>query len=251
MKLPVLVLAGSRDGEHDPLAKLGGVSHKALLPIHGQSMLSRVLNALQAATELGSITVSIEAPDLIKSDFPALHILPSLPSPSESVYDGLKTLGTPCLITTADHALLRSEWISEFINNAPDCDLAAAIALKSTIERDVPHTKRTYIHLSDMTFSGCNLFLMKTDKASAVVALWKDLQKNRKHPLKMAKTLGWGTLLRALTRRLDSQSLYRRIEKLTGAKIRLVPLSDGRAAVDVDKPSDFYLVQNILSQRSL
>ena len=250
MSLPVLVLAGSRDGEHDVLAQLGKVSHKALLPVGGQPMLGRVLRVLESMPALGPITISIEAPDRIRDISGQAHVLQSAPSPSESVAEALAKVGTPCLVTTADHALLRPEWISEFLGKTAGCDLAVGVALRETVERDVPTTKRTYIRLADMSFSGCNLFWMGTPQAAEVVELWKRLQKDRKRPLKMARTLGFGTLLRALTGRLDSTALCRRIEVLTGAKIRLVPLSDGQAAVDVDKPSDLTLAEQLLAQRS-
>ncbi|GBR10102.1 nucleotidyltransferase family protein [Gluconobacter frateurii] len=250
MTLPVLVLAGSRDGEQDVLAQLGKVSHKALLPVRGEPMLGRVLRTLAVTPGLGPVTISIEAPDRIRDIAGTAEILKAASSPSESVAEALTHIGTPCLVTTADHALLRPEWITEFLGKTRDCDLAVGVALKATVERDVPNTKRTYIRLSDMSFSGCNLFWMGTPRAEAVVELWKRLQKDRKRPLKMARTLGFGTLLRALLGRLDSNALCQRIETLTGARVRLIPLSDGQAAVDVDKPADLTLAEELLAQRS-
>ncbi|GBR69369.1 nucleotidyltransferase family protein [Gluconobacter kanchanaburiensis] len=248
MSLPVLVLAGSRDGENDVLAKLGQVSHKALLPVAGKPMLARVLDTVARTPGLGPVTISIENPACIRDLSGDATILRSTPTPSESVAKAIARIGTPCLVTTADHALLRPEWIQEFLARAQGCDLAAGVALRSTVERDVPGTKRTYIRLSDMSFSGCNLFLVNTPDGRNVIALWKRLQQNRKRPLRMALTLGLGTLLRAATHTLDSSALYRRIRTLTGANVRLVTLSDGRAAVDVDKPSDLTLAEKILAQ---
>lgn len=66
MTLPTLVLAGSRDGAQDPLARLGGVAHKALLPVVGTPMILRVLNTLRATPGLGPMAVSIENPDAIR-----------------------------------------------------------------------------------------------------------------------------------------------------------------------------------------
>nr|WP_294915322.1 NTP transferase domain-containing protein [uncultured Neokomagataea sp.] len=255
--LPVLVLAGSREGAHDPLARLGKVSHKALLPVGGQPMLCRVLDALISTQILGPITVSIEQPDLITpllehytdhTDTITTH--QARTSLNESVADALKTIGTPCLVTTADHALLQPDWIVEFLTQTQNADVAVGIALRHTIERDVPGTKRTYIRLSDITFSGCNLFWLGSPKAHNVITLWKRLQQDRKKPLRMARTLGLGILLRALFRRLDTATLCKRIEALTGARIRFIPLSDGRAAVDVDKPEDLTLVEKILATHS-
>ncbi len=220
-------------------------------------MLCRVLDALISTQILGPITVSIEQPDLITpllehytdhTDTITTH--QARTSLNESVADALKTIGTPCLVTTADHALLQPDWIVEFLTQTQNADVAVGIALRHTIERDVPGTKRTYIRLSDITFSGCNLFWLGSPKAHNVITLWKRLQQDRKKPLRMARTLGLGILLRALFRRLDTATLCKRIEALTGARIRFIPLSDGRAAVDVDKPEDLTLVEKILATHS-
>ncbi|WP_029605829.1 nucleotidyltransferase family protein [Kozakia baliensis] len=248
MTLPTLVLAGSRDGAQDPLAHLGGVAHKALLPIVGTPMILRVLNTLRATPGLGPMAVSIENPDAIRPLIGDAMILPTAKGPSGSVAIALERLGAPLLVTTADHPLLRTEWIAQFLMEAEGkWDLAVAVANRTVIERDVPGTKRTYIRLRDLQFSGCNLFWLGTIKARRVVELWQKLERDRKKPWRMAATLGWGILLRAVTGRLTRDALYRRIEKLTGAKVLLIELSDGRAAVDVDKPSDLALVEKILT----
>lgn len=250
MSISVLILAGSRDGERDPLARLGNVSHKALLPIHNIPMIERVLHTLEQVPEIGKIWVSIERPELLDHLKTRVTLLEAAPSPSESVYQALEVIGTPCLVTTADHALLRPEWVREFIQKSQDADvdLTAGIALKATIQRDVPQTQRTYVRLSDMHFSGCNLFWMANPNSKTVVTLWRRLQQHRKQPLRMALILGLSTVLRTFTRTLSSRRLEQRIRTLTGARIRLVPLSDGRTAVDVDKPADVTLAEEILSQ---
>lgn len=246
---PVLILAGSRDGAQDPLARLGRVAHKALLPLAGKPMIEHVLATLARTPGLGTRYVSIETPDalaLLAQDF---SCLPTASGPSGSVALALERLGTPLLVTTADHPLLNSDWIVDFMARANEagCDLAVGVALRGTIERDVPPTRRTYIPLRDMEFSGCNLFLLRTDKARAVITLWQTLERDRKHPLRMARTLGIGILLRALCKRLTSKALIDRIEALTGAKVALLTIEDGRAAVDVDKPQDLALVEMLLA----
>ncbi|NVN43648.1 NTP transferase domain-containing protein [Asaia siamensis] len=250
MSLPVLVLAGSRDGAQDPLARHGNVAHKALLPVAGRPMIDRVLETLSATPSLGPVYVSIETSEALDALDRAFTCVPTAKGPSGSVALALDRIGAPLLITTADHPLLQPVWITEFLRDADlsGCDLAVGVALRPVIERDVKGTKRTYIPLSDMSFSGCNLFLLRTDRARAVIELWQKLERDRKHPLRMARTLGFGILLRALFRRLDSATLTSRIHALTGARVSLVPMAHGRAAVDVDKPEDLALVEKLLAE---
>lgn len=247
-KLPVLILAGSREGERDPLARLGGVTHKALLPVQGIAMIERVVNALEQVPDLGPIWVSIENPDCLDFLSDRVRFLPAASSPSASVAEALAVIKTPCLVTTADHALLKPAWIQEFLfkSQKTGADLTAGVALKTTVERDVPETKRTYIRLADKEFSGCNLFWIGTSTGLNVVKLWEHLQQHRKHPLRIAWKLGIGTLLKAAFHLLDSKGLLKRIYVLTDAKVVLIELSEGQAAVDVDKPADYYLVKSLL-----
>ncbi|GAB6854814.1 nucleotidyltransferase family protein [Asaia astilbis] len=250
MNLPALVLAGSRDGAQDPLAVLGGVAHKALLPVAGRPMIDRVLETLAQTSGIGPVYISIETPEALDTLDRSFSCLPTAKGPSGSVALALEAVGTPLLITTADHPLLQSDWIIDFVRDAEaaGCDLAVGIASRSVIERDVPGTKRTYIPLADLAFSGCNLFLLRSPRAKAIVTLWQNLERDRKHPLRMARTLGFGILLRALFKRLSSEALTARIHKLTGATVKLVEIENGRAAVDVDKPADLTLVETLLAQ---
>lgn len=251
MSLAALVLAGTRRKETGSGDWLGGVSHKALLPLHGKTMIAHVLSAIEATSDVGPLFVSIEKADLLSDLKHETCFLPTENGPSASIARAVHQTGTPLLVTTADHPLLESRWI-DFIRAQADataCDLAIGVATRQTVERDVPNTKRTFVRLKDIEFSGCNLFLLRTQKALAVVELWQRLEQNRKRPFHLAKALGYAILWRAVTGRLTSGVLRDRVRKLTGANVRFVCLDDGRAAVDVDNARDFQLVQSLMHSR--
>lgn len=250
MGLNVLILAGSRPGRPDPMAQAAGISHKAILPVCGTPMISRVVTALQAVEGIGRIAICIERPDVLAGIVPDnVTFIPPAAGPSASVMRALDTLGTPLLVTTADHALLEPGWVRAFVQCAQDswCDVAAGIAMEPDILRDVPGTKRTMIRLADGAFSGCNMFLFRTPAACGVIRLWQKLEAERKHPFRMARILGPGILLRFILRRLTRADVCRRIGHLSHALVAMIPLPDGRAAVDVDKPADLELVTRLLS----
>lgn len=250
MGINVLILAGSRAGRVDPMAQAAGISHKALLPVCGTPMISRVIAALQSVEGIGQIAICIERPDVLEGIVPAgVTFIPPAAGPSASVMKALDTLGTPLLVTTADHALLEPGWVRSFVQAAQKSgsDVAAAVAMEESIMRDVPGTKRTMIRLADGAFSGCNMFLFRTPAAAGVIRLWQKLEAERKHPFRMARILGPGVLLRFVFRRLTRADVCRRIGQLAHARVALIPLADGRAAVDVDKPADLELVTHLLS----
>ena len=114
----------------------------------------------------------------------------------------------------------------------------------------MPKQNGTSGSISYMSYSAGSLVLKGPPLGEAVVEFWNRLLKDRNSLYKRTRTFGLVTLLRALLGRLDSKALCQRIETLTGARVRLVPLSDGQAAVDVDKPADLILAEELLAQRS-
>ncbi|MDB5985896.1 MAG: hypothetical protein JWR16_949 [Nevskia sp.] len=258
--LTALILAGSR-GPADPLAVYAGVSHKALIEVGGRPMLERVVAALAAVPDIARIAISIEQPELIDS-LPGLRaaaralpieVLTSAASPSRSVGAALEHLGTPLLVTTADHALLESEWVRYFLDQVPpEADAAVALANKAVIIAAVPDTARTYLRFADDAYSGCNLFLLATPAAAGAVRFWREIEAERKHPLRMMRRLGLLFALRYVAGRLPLAAAIARLGVLANARAAVVKMPFGRAAVDVDKPADLELVRRLLieDQRS-
>lgn len=247
-QVPVVVLAGSRLGEEDPVAQLGKVPHKALFPVRGKPMIERVVDTLSKTPRVGQIWVCIEDPDKVEHLAGRVRFVPVSPTLQETVAETLKVIGTPCLVTTADHALLQPKWVDEFLDKAEksDADILAAVALKERVEADSPVTKRTYLPFSDKRFSGCNLFYFSTPKALKLVELWGSVQKFRKNPLKMAKALGGKILVKAIAGRVTTVMALARIQEITGAKLEFAEMSDGRMAIDIDKVSDVDTVNEVL-----
>ena len=254
--LTALVLAGTRPGG-DPLADHAGVSHKALIEIGGRSMIERVVAALAASPAVGRIAIAIDRPELLDG-LPGLDAavcgkpvstVPTGDGPSATVALALVREGTPMLVTTADNALLQARWIGEFLDAYPaDADVAAALAPRAAVEAAAPGGQRTWLRFKDGDFSGCNLFLLARPAASAVVALWQELEGARKEPLRMMQKLGFGIAMRYQMGQLPSSDAAARLGELSGgARLALVQMTDGRAAIDVDKPADLTLVRQLAS----
>jgi GTP:adenosylcobinamide-phosphate guanylyltransferase len=251
--LTALVLAGTRPGG-DPLALQNGVSHKALLDINGSSMLARVVAALRAVPQVARIVIATDRADLLEYLPPGekpVSLMQAGAGPSASVALALQSLGAPLLVTTADHALLQPQWVQEFLAaDAGDADALLALARREAVMRAAPGTLRTWLNFADGDYSGCNLFLLRTAATLNIVALWQELEAARKRPLTLLKRLGLVYVLRYRFGWLRLDAALRRLGQLCGARIRPVILSDGRAAIDVDKPEDLRLVRQLLSRAS-
>jgi GTP:adenosylcobinamide-phosphate guanylyltransferase len=241
-----LVLAGSRPGV-DPLAAYAGVSQKPLIRVGGAPMLVRVVDALSAAgvwrigVSTGDEAVATLAREL------GCEVLPAETGPSLSALRGVEALGTPVLVTTADHALLQPEWVSRFVRDAPaEADICVLLAERAAVEQAAPGTRRTYLKFADGEWSGCNLFLARNDRALAAIRLWSELEADRKRAWRIIGRLGPPTLLRYLLGRLTLTEALARLSAISGATAAAVASPYGLAAVDVDKPADLDLVRRLV-----
>jgi GTP:adenosylcobinamide-phosphate guanylyltransferase len=245
-----LVLAGARPGE-DPVAAYAKVSHKGLIELAGETLLARVLRALDAAGAARVVIVT-NAPEIaaaaralkLKAE---VQVVPASDSPSRSVGQAAETAGTPLLVTTVDHALLRPEWVRQFLDAAPgDADIAVLVAPEAAVQAAAPGTRRTYLKMRDGRFSGCNLFLLRTPQALSAVSLWRRVEAHRKQPWRIAGLLGPQMLLGYALGLLTLDGAVRLLGRKAGVTAAAVRTPYGLAAVDVDKPDDLDLVRAIV-----
>jgi GTP:adenosylcobinamide-phosphate guanylyltransferase len=256
-----IVLAGRRSAD-DPLATAAGAPHRALLDIEGEPMLLRVVKRLLTWPTIERILINIDQPELLLDlaalvalrDAGSVEFMQSTESPSRSVLESLDWADLesgPVLVTTADHALLDDDMLDDFFQASErlNVDLTVGLVSQVTIEARFPEAKRTYLRFRDGAFSGANLFLFRTPKAERAAAFWQRVESERKHPWRMARAFGLGTLLLFLARRLDLDAALVRASSVIGAEIRAIRLHIAEAAVDVDKIEDLELVQHILAER--
>lgn len=248
MKPAALVLAGSR-GVPDPVALAEGVAHKALASVGGQPILSRVVAALREAG-IERIAVAANDPEVVAlASMLGVQVLPPRAGPSASVAAGLEVLGTPLLVTTSDHALLRGKWVRDFLaDTPPEADVAILLARRAAVEAALPGTRRTWLRFADGHWSGCNLFYLARPAAGAAIATWNAVERDRKRPWRIAARLGLGTLVSFALGRLELAEAVDRLGRRIGIAARVVAARDGLAAVDVDKPQDLADVRGIIGQ---
>lgn len=257
----VLVLAGRR-GAADPVAAEAGESHKCMVPVAGQTMLLRVLRALLTARSVATVSICLDDPDVLRGD-PALMaeiaggdvaLVAAGPSPAQSV--GL-TLADPAqafpvLVTTADNVLLTADLVDRFCDEAAagGATLAAGFAPKTILQAAYPDAKRTYVEFRDDGYSGCNLFFLRDRGALGVVRFWSELERHRKKPLRLIRAIGFGPLLRFLIKRPDLAGGMRILSGVVGVPVGAVVLPVAEAAMDVDKPEDLVIAEEILNRRA-
>ncbi len=253
--LTALVLAGRR-GPKDSLAHAAGQSHKACIAVAGVPMIGRVLTSLRAAKLVQNITVSIDEAAVLAdcAEAGGISAHASLSSPAASVLDYFEAHGAqgPVLVTTADHALLIPAMVEHFCAAAQhsDADIVIGVVSASLFRASYPESRRTFLPLADGSWSGTNLFLLRTPRAARAVRFWVRAGQFRKRPWRLVSTFGLGNLLRFLFRRLDRSTALVQASRVLGVRVGLVEMPFAEAALDVDTPDDLVTVERILATRA-
>lgn len=238
-----IILAGQRPGP-DALCDHAGVAFKADIPICGIAMVERVATALRGA--------GIRAPFAL-SGYPepkaGFERVEGGRGPADSALMAASEGRFPILLTTCDHALLTAEMVENFVTQSHEsgADFTVGLATESVIQAVYPTTTRTYLRFADVAVSGCNLFYLANENALDAIRFWRVAQNFRKDPLKLARTVGLGLGLKYASGRLTLDGAFEAVSKKLKITASPVLLPFAEAAIDVDKPSDLALVEDILA----
>lgn len=247
----VVVLAADR-GAADPVAAAGNAPGKVLVDVGGRPMLARVLDAVGRSAGAGAVTVVCpDAPAyrgvLDAAGAPA-RVDPA-PGPAASVNAvlGARPGSGPLLVVTADHALLRPDWIAQFVERAraTGADAVVGVVDHAGVARRFPDSRRTRYRFADVAVCGANLFWFGGARGRAAVSRWQAFEAHRKRPWRIIAGLGPGNLLRYLAGRMTLARATQRLSQRFGVAVAAVFIDDPRAAVDVDSPADLEQVRAI------
>jgi len=254
--LRVVVLAGERPGGN-ALARAMRVPAGILVDVAGKTPVERVFMALRASTRVSGGLLCGPLPSIIADSalLQALlapgdiHWMAPASGPAASMVAALQQLDSwPALVTTADHALLTGATIDRFVDLAltQPADLVVGLVPYACVIAAFPDTQRTVLQFSDGGFCGSNLFCVRTEHGLKAALFWRQVESLRKRPWKVARHLGYFTLLRYLLGRLSSADAFALLSRKAGCRVGYVPLDVARAAVDVDSVGDRELAECIL-----
>lgn len=226
-------------------------------------MVRHVVEALEASDRVGRIVLLGPARSLLAQDASMTQLLDTAriswlepaASPSASAAFALarQPAGSPVLVTTADHALLCREMIDYFLQEATsgNYDFVVAVTPLDRVLARFPGTRRTGIRLHDGPYCGSNLFAFMTEEARHLASFWQRVEQDRKHPRRViAGALGFKCALRYLMGRLTLKQALQRLSDKSGVNIGAVIMPFAEAAIDVDSPLDYQMVEKLHVQRN-
>ncbi|HCS41377.1 MAG TPA: MobA-like NTP transferase domain containing protein [Pseudomonas sp.] len=257
-----LVLAADR-GPADPVAAMAGTGCKALVPVAGVPMVRRVIEALETSDRINRIVLVGPARNLLTQNASMTQLLDTArvswlepaSSPSASAARALarQPADRPVLVTTADHALLCREMVDYFLQQATTGghDFVVAVTPLDTVLARFPGTRRTSIRLRGGPYCGSNLFAFMTEDARRLASFWQRVEQDRKHPRRViAGALGLEGVLRYLLGRLTLEQALQQLSGRLGVSIGAVIMPFAEAAIDVDSPLDYQMVERFHAQRN-
>lgn len=260
-KVTVLVLAASRAGPQDAVAKLQNVSHKCLVEIDGEVMLQRVVREIAESTHAGDIYVSIESEELMRgvpylNEMMAAGRLKFVAAGANlftSIEQAAATIPNayPLVVSTGDNALHTSEMFDHFCAEvlASGAEVAVAMTPASTILEAYPDGKRAFHELKDGGWSSCNLYAATSADAVAAAKVFETGGQFGKQPRRILKAFGLRFMLMYKFSLATIDGMAAHLAKRWGVKVKVIRMPFADAPIDVDNPGDFTRTEGILKKR--
>ena len=167
-KWTAVILAGQRPGA-DPLASHFGGTVKALVDLDGEAMITHVIRALHQVPEISDMIVLAQQPDMLE-DAVVAGGGARFAASGKGISSSIKAVAGgdapwPVFVTTADHPLLQPDWISTFLADVGDADVAVGMVEKKVMFASYPDNERTWLKFRDGHWSGANLFALTSERA--------------------------------------------------------------------------------------
>ena len=247
-----LILAGA---DNDGLLKeISDASNEALIPINGKPMITYMIESLQKAKDIERIVV-VGPKDELQKIHPEVEVIQNQGSILDNLSKGLTYLQNQefILILTSDIPMITQEALTDFIRRCSQRagDVYYPINSKETSEAKFPGVKRTYIRVKDGTFTGGNVFLVRTEAAIRSLPKTKDFIAMRKKPLKLVAILGLSFIIRFLTKTLTIRAAENRMSQILGLRAVAIISPYAEIGVDIDKPEDLHIAEKMLAEKVL
>jgi len=259
--LTALVLAASRQGVDDPVAKIQNKSHKCLVTIDGIAMIERVVQTLIDSECFARILISIEDEQVLEVLPTAkrwlkegmIEVVPSAGNLADSVVNlsSMVNQPLPLVITTADNALHTPELVRFFVAEfaRSEADAAVATTSESTVMAEYPNGEFGFFRFKDGGYSFCNLFGVGSIGALEAANVFRTGGQFRKHPWRVFKVFGVLPLILLKWRLITLDNFSRRITRKLGITVDIVRLPFAFAPIDVDNPRTFEFSERTLRER--
>jgi GTP:adenosylcobinamide-phosphate guanylyltransferase len=249
--MDALIVAGGKPEPDDPLYAYTQGDPKALIKMGDRTMLERVVDALQSSSQVEEIVVIGIGHDHGMTFKRPIHHLPDQGSMVANAIAGLNWLTQhnptprPVIGASADIPTLTGQIVDALIETCRpfNHDLYYTLVTQEMMENRFPHSKRTYVQLKDLFVAGGDMFILQTKLVTINPELMEALSNARKHAWRLARIVGFRTLLKFLFHRLTLQEVEKAGGRLIDGSVKTILFPHPELAMDADKPDQVELLQ--------
>lgn len=258
----ILIMAASRKGVEDSVAKMQDKSHKCLVTIGGEVMLVQVIKSCLDCGHDAQIYISIESEEPLRTvpqlsrwlDEKVIQVVPSHGNLADSVLAAVEHMETPfpLMITTGDNVLHHGQIVGDFISQfkAGQADIAVAFTEAQSVNREAPDVQLAYHRLKDGAFSACNLYGLRGENALRAIRIFEGGGQFGKRHLRILKAFGVMPFIYYKFRLLGLKDLMSKIGANLGVTVDTLILDYPEGPIDVDNPQFFAIAERMLRLRA-
>ena len=249
--MDALIVAGGKPGPDDDLFPYTQGDPKSVIKMGNRTMLERVVDALQGSSQIEEIVVIGIGHDHGMTFKRPVHHLPDHGSLVANAVAGIRWLlehdptPRPVLGASADIPTLTPEIVDQLIETCRPFQhsLYYTVVTPEIMEKRFPGSKRTYVRFQDHSVAGGDMFIFHTGLANTNPDLLEAFSNARKHAWKLARIVGFRTLLKFLLHRLSLAEVEQTGERVLDGSVKVVLSPHAELAMDADKPHQVELLQ--------
>ncbi len=254
--MDIIVLAGGETTQQDPLYPVTADGNKSLTMIAGKPMVQWVLDAISGTPSINNVVVIGVSPKHQVQCSKPIQFLSDSGSLIENIQQGaallqkLNPIESHAITISADIPTVTPAIIESMIAKFQpgNVDIHYAVVDRYTMEKRFPDSRRTYIKFKDAEVCGGDLNCVRKSAVLNPDALWRDLIKQRKNPIRQASLIGWWTLILLLLGNLTLDDAVSRVCQKLKIKGNVILSPHAEIGMDVDKIRQFDIVQQDLAR---
>jgi len=250
-KFDVVILAGAPN--RGSLTEVSSATWEALVTVASRPMVEYVIDTMLTLENVGKVV--LVGPEELRETSPSISFTLCKDSLVDNLKAGIDALGADkspyTLIVTSDIPLISTEAVNDFIDQClkhRDAKAFYPLVSREVNEASYPEVQRTYFPLKEGTFTGGNIMLLDPNVVETHFELIRQLTDLRKSPAKIVKRLGRRFLVKFITKSLSIEEIEQRAEEILGFKAKAIISTYPEIGIDVDKPSDLYLMENLFAE---
>ena len=244
----VVVLAG---GPQDDLARTQNVANKAFVRIAGTTLLERTLRPFRRSGLIDRI-VAVVPQSQFGNDALALADESRADGVRirDSLRSGLEGLDPDelVLVAASDLPVLHVAAVDDFIarSRQGDPDIGYGTVERRAHEATFPNVPHTWARMREGTYCGGGIVAIKPRVLPSLERFIEKLGHARKNPLQLASLFGWDVMIGFALRRLTVVQAEARASRMLDARVRAILSPFPETAVNVDRPSDIALAEELV-----